>query len=100
MGSKIRRAAQGQVCSLRLPGCNGNPETTVFAHAPSLDNGMGLKAAPDWWGAFACSHCHDVVDGRVPNAETRALILERWLAGVFETQKKLFAMGLLSFNDR
>lgn len=100
MGSKIRAAARGQTCTLRLPGCNGDTETTVFAHAPSVDNGMGLKTAPDFWGAFACSHCHDVVDGRVPTSDQRILILERWLAGVYETQKRLLAAGLLHYNDR
>ena len=99
MGDKIRKAARGQHCRLRLAGCNNNPETTVFAHAPSIDNGMGLKQAPDFWGAFACSNCHDVVDGRVTSSEQRIMILERWLAGVYETQKALIAMGLLKYDD-
>lgn len=100
MGKKIRNAARGQNCSLRLPGCNRNPETTVFAHAPSIDNGMGLKTAPDFWGAFACSNCHDVVDGRVSSSDHRILILERWIAGIYETQRKLIEMGLIKYEDR
>lgn len=99
MGRKIRQAARGQNCTLRLPGCNNNPETTVFAHAPSIDNGMGLKQAKDFWGAFACSNCHAVVDSRVPTSDQRILILERWLAGIYETQKRLIEAGLIQYTD-
>lgn len=99
VGQKIRNAARGQSCTLRLPGCNGDPDTTIFAHAPSIDNGMGIKTAPDWWGAFACSHCHDVVDSRVTTSAQRILIMERWFAGVYETQKRLIGMGLITYND-
>lgn len=100
MGRLIRNAARGKNCSLRLPGCVNNPETTVFAHAPSIDNGMGLKQAKDFWGAFACWHCHGVVDSRVPTSDQRILILERWLAGIYETQRQLIEAGLITYNDR
>ena len=61
---KITEYARGQECQIRLyPYCNGNPETTVFCHAPCEDKGMGIKS-PDWWGAFGCSDCHDIVDMR------------------------------------
>jgi hypothetical protein len=100
VGRKIRNFARGQTCTLRLRGCNGNPETVVFAHAPSIDNGMGLKQAKDFWGAFACSNCHDMVDGRVSTKDDRITILERWLAGIYETQKRLIEAGLMTFDDR
>lgn len=100
VGRKIRNFARGQSCTLRLRGCNGNPETVVFAHAPSIDNGMGLKQAKDFWGAFACSNCHDMVDGRVTTKDDRITILERWLGGIYETQKRLIEAGLISFDDR
>ena len=99
MGRLIRRAARGQNCSLRLQGCRNDPATVVFAHAPSIDNGMGLKQAKDFWGAFACSHCHDIVDGRVSTKDDRITILERWLAGIYETQKKLIELGLIHYED-
>lgn len=63
--SKLRKAARGQPCLVRIPGvCNGDPETTVLAHwrAPGLA-GMGQKPH-DLIGAWACSACHDEVDGR------------------------------------
>jgi hypothetical protein len=64
----IRKAAQGQDCTLRIPGvCNYNPETTVLCHSPYLSSGrgMGLKA-PDTEACFGCSSCHDHLDKRVP----------------------------------
>lgn len=62
---KITKHARGQECQIRLyPYCNGNPETTVFCHAWCVDKGVGIKS-PDWWGAFGCSTCHDIVDGRM-----------------------------------
>lgn len=61
---KLRASARGQDCTLRLPGvCNGNPETTVLAHLPCGKKGMGMKS-PDNMACFACSSCHDLLDGR------------------------------------
>jgi hypothetical protein len=50
---------------VRLPGiCNFNSETTVLAHIRlSGVSGMGMKS-PDLIGAWACSACHDEIDGR------------------------------------
>ncbi len=64
----IRRAAQGEECTLALPGiCNRDPATVVLCHSNSLADGkgMGLKA-PDTAACFGCSACHDVLDGRRP----------------------------------
>ena len=62
---KLRKSAKGQDCTLNIVGvCNHNPETTVLAHLPSEYKGMGNKS-PDFCGAFCCSSCHDVIDGRV-----------------------------------
>ena len=90
-----------QPCTLRLPDCRQDVQTVVFAHAPSLDGGMGIKASPDFWGAFACSHCHDIVDGRKKIDFTPEwLIRERWLKAIYETQKILIELGLISYDDR
>jgi hypothetical protein len=64
--SKIREAAQNEECTMRLYGiCNHNPETTVLAHIRGSGNaGKGMKP-PDVSGVFACSACHDAIDGRV-----------------------------------
>ena len=60
--------------------CNYNAETTVCAHVRMVGvSGMSLKA-PDWFTAFACSACHDYVDGRthkdVPYEKRRLDLLE------------------------
>ena len=61
--SKLRDSARGQDCMIRIPGvCNHDPETTVLCHQNG--GGMGMKTA-DIEGAFGCSLCHDIVDGRV-----------------------------------
>lgn len=41
--------------------CNWQPETTVLAHVGKSH--MGGKC-PDLFACFACSDCHDVIDGR------------------------------------
>ena len=59
---KYRDGAKGQPCTMRLPGiCNGNPETTVLAHANGA--GMGMKA-DDFDAADMCSDCHSAFDQR------------------------------------
>lgn len=95
--SKIRKAAKGQECQVRLPGvCNFNPETTVLAHRPG--GPMGGKN-PDYQGAFCCSDCHDTVDERnnyfLAFPSRRDLILKSFYEGVFRTQEILREMGLI-----
>ena len=61
----IRASARGQDCTLGIAGvCNGNPETTVWAHSNQLKDGkgMGIKAR-DEEGCYACSGCHAWLDG-------------------------------------
>lgn len=69
--SKITESARGEMCQVRIPGvCNGNPETTVWAHAngSAAGKGIGMKS-PDILGAYACSFCHDEYDRR--NSKSR-----------------------------
>ena len=59
----MQKSAQGQDCTLRIPGvCNWNPETTVLAH---LGSGTG-KRRDDNNAVYACSSCHDAIDYRTP----------------------------------
>jgi hypothetical protein len=61
---KLRASANGQECTVRLPGiCNSNPATTVLAHLPCGQKGMGMKGF-DTVAVYSCSACHDVIDGR------------------------------------
>lgn len=63
--SKLTESARGQECHVRIPGvCNGNPETTVLAHLKPTGHGTMGGKPPDICGVFACSDCHDVIDGR------------------------------------
>lgn len=95
VSKKIRNAARGQSCTLRLSDCNFNSETTVLAHLPNGFKGMGMKGL-DSVGVFACSRCHDAIDGRVHNtgpidwrditralAETHAILIG---AGIMEVK--------------
>lgn len=64
--SKLRDAARGQDCQVRIPGiCNFRAETTVLAHY-RLAGVCGTAIKPmDLIGAWACSDCHDALDGRI-----------------------------------
>lgn len=92
--SKIRQSAKGQPCLVRVPGvCNGNSETTVLAHLNG--GGVGDKAG-DHEAAYACSACHEWLDGGYVQdchaRDTRDL----WhLQGVIRTQRVLIDIGLL-----
>ena len=78
---------------VRIPGyCNFNPETTVLAHINGA--GMGLKHA-DIHGAYCCSACHDVIDGRVQTDHDPAYIRIWHLDGVIRTQDKMIKDGVL-----
>lgn len=92
ISKKLRDSARGQDCTLRLAGiCNHNPETTVLAHVPCGQRGVGLKG-PDVIAVFACSACHDVLDGRSAGGIVPAEDLVRALA---ETQLIWIRDGLL-----
>lgn len=95
--SAITKSAQGETCTIRVPGhCNGNPETTVLAHLNGVrfGHGTGHKVS-DIHGAYACSDCHDVVDGRQRSTYSALERKVMHLDGVIETQIKLIAKGLI-----
>lgn len=67
--TKITKSARGQPCQIRIPGCDGGGETTVFCHFSLAGYfGKGSKA-PDLLGAYGCYHCHQVVDGQKPRPQ-------------------------------
>lgn len=81
---------------VRLPGvCNHNPETTVLAHVRLSGLGGVGKKPPDLCGAWCCSACHDVVDGRAPHpADISADSVRQWLLeGVLRTLAHLDQHG-------
>ena len=65
--SRLTKEARGRECTVRLPCCNHNPETTVLAHYRLAGTcGVGMKPN-DLQGAWACSACHDEIDRRTRN---------------------------------
>lgn len=64
---KIRDSARGKECLMRLPGCAGGTESTIWSHYRGGNGGkaMALKA-DDLCGCYACTHCDAVYDGQKP----------------------------------
>ena len=97
--SKITKSAHGEPCQIRLAGyCNHNPETTVLAHYRLSDYcGMGIKP-PDFMGAYACSACHDAVDGRIKTDLSEDELRLVHAEGVMRTLVILQKKGLLDVS--
>lgn len=93
---KLRKAARGRECMVRLPGvCNHNPETTVLAHVRLAGvSGMGMKA-DDLLGAWACSSCHDAIDRRGHLDLERDYVRLAHLEGMVRTIAVLRKEGLV-----
>lgn len=94
---KLRDAARGQDCQVRIPGiCNFNPETTVLAHYRTISGGAGVGLKPmDLIGAHACSSCHDAIDGRFRTIYTRDELDLMHLEGLVRTIAWLYKAGKL-----
>lgn len=60
----LRENAKGQTCALRLDCCNHDPETTVLAHLRHFGWAGTAQKPNDMLAVFACSACHDAIDGR------------------------------------
>lgn len=92
--SKITESARGEQCQVRIPSyCNYRPETTVFAHKNGA--GMGTKAN-DMHGAYACSRCHDVIDGRVKTNYNKDHLKLWFYESIFRTNLLLIEKGLIN----
>lgn len=96
----LRDSAKGQRCTLRIPGiCNHNDETTVLAHMPFGHGGWATKASDDH-AAFACSDCHDMLDGRhrVSIGIEPVVVLECCIRGMGETRAIWRQQGLVLYK--
>ena len=95
--SKITKSAQGENCTVRIIGyCNSNPETVVLAHLNGIRYGHGTgNKVNDIHGAYCCSNCHDVLDGRVNTNYTKDILKLFHMEGIIETQIKLINKGLI-----
>jgi hypothetical protein len=97
--SKIRLSAKDEQCLVRVPGvCNGNSATVVLAHLNGA--GVGMKN-PDWQAAYACSACHEFLDGGYADSgiwrEQRDLL---HLQGVIRTQERLIDKGFIQIQGQ
>ena len=92
---KIRESARGQDCAVESPYCNYNPETVVFAHyGEPGEKGMGLKP-DDTSGVYACSGCHDYLDGRTHHREHDYIKKDYWFRAMRRTWRLLIEDGVL-----
>lgn len=92
VSKRVRESARGQDCTVRIPGaCNFNPETTVLAHLPCGQKGMGMKGF-DTVAVYACSACHDVLDGR----RKGEVDWSDMLRAIAETHEALIRAGILT----
>lgn len=92
---KLRNSARGEDCTLMIfPYCNQNPETTVLCHLPSETKGMAIKSE-DWFGAYGCSTCHDIIDGRMKTDLSKDEIQACMLRGLHRTLLRMIEKGLL-----
>lgn len=90
--TNLRRQAIDRECQVRLPGCTGGP--CCLAHWRQVGiSGMGLKS-PDLLGAFACDHCHQIVDRKGRGDPEIQLDFAQ---AVFRTQAILINEGLITW---
>lgn len=82
----LRKLARGKACQVRIPAvCNHDRATTVLAHYRLAGlSGMGQKP-DDRIGAWCCSACHDVLDGRVKTEHDRNAVRLMHCEGVMRT---------------
>lgn len=87
---KLLQSAKDQPCVL----CHAG-RTTVSSHLRSVEfgSGTGIKC-PDYFTAWLCQSCHDLVDGRkgnLPASERR----EMWLRAYLRTVQQWFEQGIV-----
>jgi len=93
MGKKIRESARGEDCSLRLGQCSSN-ETVILAHI-GRNRGWAIKCG-DHFAVYACSNCHDIIDGRAKSQFGKLELDSEKLRALEETQGKLIQKGLMN----
>ena len=97
-GPRIRESAKGEQCEMRLPGCPGNPEMTIWSHYRGSAGGKGgaIKAL-DVCGAFTCVFCDAIYDGNAPRPAgmTKADVDAAWHDAHIRSLVKLNQKGLV-----
>ena len=89
----LRKLARDKPCMIRLPGCNCDSRTTVLAHYRLAGYaGMGTKPDDFAFGAWSCSNCHDLVDGRITSDHARDVLRLAHAEGCLRTQAEIREM--------
>ena len=85
--SALTDYAKGKPCLIRAPEiCTFIDEQTVACHVPLADyHGTGFKMA-DWFIAFGCFNCHDLVDRRRYRHIEEAVARTWHIEGMIRTQ--------------
>jgi hypothetical protein len=89
--NKITKSARGEDCTLLLGNCSSN-ETVVLCHI-GKNRGMACKCG-DHFAVYACSNCHDIIDGRKLFSFGAGELAEIKLIALERTQQKLIDKGL------
>jgi len=90
--TKFTKSARGEDCTLMLGNCSSN-ETVVLCHIGKI-RGMGTKCG-DHFAVYACSNCHDVIDGRAPPLYGWDMVDSAKFMALERTQQKFIDKGLL-----
>ena len=97
--SKIRKAANGEDCLVRIPDvCTFDPAKTIWSHARWYAAGRGKSIkADDLCGAFCCTDCDAVYDGqrKPPEGYTRDQVDMDWMHGHLRSLVRLRELGLV-----
>lgn len=85
--SALTEYAAGKPCMIRIPGfCCFDPLTVVACHVPLMGyHGTGMKMH-DFFCAFGCNVCHDIVDRRAHLDLPRDYVRQLHLEGMIRTQ--------------
>jgi hypothetical protein len=85
--SALTDYAKNKPCLIRAPNiCTFQDEQTVACHVPLMDyHGTGLKMA-DFFIAFGCFNCHDLVDRRRYKHIDETLVRIWHVEGMIRTQ--------------
>ena len=78
-----------------FPYCTWIEDDVVLCHLNSEAKGMGNKS-PDWWAVYACSACHDIIDGRKQQTQIQPIELEICKQrALFRTWERMIGEGLI-----
>ena len=93
---KLTDSANGQHCTMRVPGiCNGRNDTVVLCHIPRPKMSATGGKTHDFFGFYGCSDCHTWFDRYSKNA---AVSFEYALDALLETQSIMVLQGLIKIE--